>query len=110
MLYYHPGSIGTMNIKISKNNIPETIKFINKIWGEFSPDIPFEYHFLDKTFKNLYKKDKQLGGIIIAFSIVAIIIACLGLLGLISFIMVQRTKEIGIRKVNGAMNKCACLV
>ena len=102
MLYYHPGSIGTMNIKISKNNIPETIKYINKIWGEFSPDIPFEYHFLNKTFENLYKKDKQLGGIIIAFSLVAIIIACLGLLGLISFIMVQRTKEIGIRKVNGA--------
>lgn len=102
MLYFHPGSIGTANIKISGNNIPEAITYINKVWNEFSPDIPFEYHFLDDKFENLYNQDKQFGKIIISFSLIAILLACLGLIGLASFTTVQRTKEIGIRKVNGA--------
>ncbi|MCX6236210.1 MAG: ABC transporter permease [Bacteroidia bacterium] len=102
MLYYHPGAIGTANIKIGGSNIPGTIEYINKVWNEFSPDIPFDYHFLDKTYEELYKQDKQFSKIIISFLIVAVIIACLGLFGLVSFITIRRTKEIGIRKVNGA--------
>jgi putative ABC transport system permease protein len=102
MLYYHPEAIGTANIKIGGSNIPETIKYIDNVWNEFSPDIPFDYHFLDKTYEDLYKQDKQFSKIIISFVIVAIIIACLGLFGLVSFVTIRRTKEIGIRKVNGA--------
>ena len=102
MLYYHPNSIGTVNIKISGENIPETIKYIRKVWNEFSPDIPFEYHFLDKTYEELYRQDRQFSEIITSFLFVAILIACLGLFGLVSFTTLQRTKEIGIRKVNGA--------
>ena len=102
MLFYHPGSIGTVNIKISGNNIPGTIKYINDVWNEFSPEIPFEYHFLDKTYEELYKQDRQFSKIILAFLLVSILIACMGLLGLVSFTTVRRTKEIGVRKVNGA--------
>ncbi|MFC0875257.1 ABC transporter permease [Saccharicrinis sp. FJH2] len=102
MLYYHPGSIGTANIKISGNNVPETMKYISKVWNEFSPDVPFEYHFLDKKYEELYEQDRQFSQIITSFLFVAIVIACLGLFGLVSFTTIQRTKEIGIRKVNGA--------
>ena len=102
MLFYHPGSIGTVNIKISGNNIPGTIKYINDVWNEFSPEIPFEYHFLDKTYEELYKQDRQFSKIILAFLLVSILIACMGLLGLVSFTTIRRTKEIGVRKVNGA--------
>ena len=102
MLYYHPGAIGTANIKINGNNIPETIKYISEVWNEFSPDIPFEYHFLDKKYEELYRQDMQFGEIINSFLIIAIIIACMGLFGLVSFTIFQRTKEIGIRRVNGA--------
>ena len=102
MLFYHPGSIGTANIKISSGNISETIGSITKVWNEFSPDIPFEYNFLDKTYEALYKQERQFSKIVFSFLLVAIIIAGMGLFGLVSFTTLQRTKEIGVRKVNGA--------
>jgi putative ABC transport system permease protein len=102
MFYYHPGAISTANIKIRGNNIPATIKYIQDVWDQFSPDIPFEYHFLDKTYEKLYEQDRQFSKIIISFLVVAILIACLGLFGLATITTIQRTKEIGIRKINGA--------
>jgi putative ABC transport system permease protein len=93
---------GTINIRIDSKNKDKSIVYIKKIWDEFSPDIPFEYHFLDEEYDSLYKSEEKFNLLIAYFSILAIFIACLGLFGLVSFSIGQRIKEIGIRKVNGA--------
>ncbi len=71
-------------------------------WKNLNSDAPFEYFFLDENFDAQYRKEEQLAKLIGMFTAIAIIIACLGLFGLVSFTSVQRRKEIGIRKVNGA--------
>lgn len=71
-------------------------------WTNFFPGNPFEYFFLDEHFQEQYKADKQFGKTFGLFAVLAIIVACLGLFGLVSFVTVQRTKEIGIRKISGA--------
>jgi len=91
-----------INIQIRNHNVPYTIQYIKNIWSELTPDSPFEFEFLDKTYDKLYKSDEQFESIINSFSVVAIIIACLGLLGLISQNTESRIKEIGIRKILGA--------
>ncbi len=90
------------SIKIDGNNIKQTITQVRKKWDEVFPDQPFEYNFLDEIFNSQYKADQQFGKVFGLFSFLAIIISCLGLFGLASFINLQRTKEIGIRKVVGA--------
>jgi putative ABC transport system permease protein len=91
-----------INVKINNHDITNTIKIIEEVWNELSPIIPFDYKFLDNTYDKLYKSEDELQQIITYFSIIAIIIACLGLFSLISYSCEQRTKEIGIRKVLGA--------
>jgi len=91
-----------MAIKIDGNDIPATIKVIETITTRIAPDFPFEYQFLDEEFDNLYRSELRLGRIFNYFSILAIIISCLGLFGLASFMVSRRTKEIGIRKAIGA--------
>jgi len=93
---------GVMLIKHTKNRSKETISLINKIWEEVNSDIPFEYNILKETYSNLYENENKSGKVILNFSILAILISCLGLFGLTSFMIDKRTKEIGIRKVNGA--------
>ncbi len=93
---------GFMLIRFQNENISEVLKETKKIWKEFNPDYPFEYLFLDETYDNLYKKDEQNGQILSWFTLLAIIISCLGLFGLVTFTTQARTKEIGIRKANGA--------
>ena len=70
-----------------------------------APNQPFQYFFLDEHFDNLHKSEKQTGQISLIFSILAIIIACMGLYGLAAFTAQQKTKEIGVRKVLGASLK-----
>ncbi len=94
-----------INIRIAPQNIKRSIKDIKDVWEMICPAFPFEIEFLDKALASLYKKEKQLNRVIAFFSILAAIIACLGLLGLTSFIAERRTKEIGIRKANGAGTK-----
>ena len=91
-----------MAVKVNTSNISGTIKYIENVTGKFAPDFPFEYQFLDEEFANLYRSEQQLGIIFNYFSILAIFISCLGLFGLASYMVVQRTKEIGVRKVLGA--------
>jgi putative ABC transport system permease protein len=93
---------GTINLRIDGKNKDKSIEYIKKTWDEFSPDVPFEYHFLDDKYDSLYKSEERFNLLIAYFSILAIFIACLGLFGLVSFSIEQRMKEIGIRKVNGA--------
>jgi putative ABC transport system permease protein len=102
VMWYVPGYSYNLSIRMNGNNIPGTINYIREQWEKFAPDIPFEFQFLDKKYDALYKEEDKLSLVIGYFSVVAILIACLGLFGLASFITQNRTKEIGIRKVNGA--------
>jgi predicted permease len=89
-------------VKISSTDIKSTIAKIESIFKSSFPESVFEYRFLDDAIASFYEEEKKLSHIFTVFSGIAILIGCLGLFGLISFIAMQRTKEIGIRKVNGA--------
>jgi len=89
-------------VKISDNNIEQTLGYIEKTWKEVFPDQPFTYTFLAERFNVQFEADEKRGLIFTLFTILAILIACLGLFGLASYTVEQRTKEIGIRKVFGA--------
>ncbi len=91
-----------LTIKVRPENLQETVSFVEAAVKEASPDFPFEYAFLDDAFDNMYKADLNLGMLLNAFTILALFIASIGLFGLASFMMEQRAKEIGIRKVLGA--------
>jgi putative ABC transport system permease protein len=93
---------GKICIKIKSNNLPHTVSEIESVWNDQFENTPFRYSFMDDNFGNLYRKEYKFSKTIQYFSILAIFIACLGLLGLSSFATENRKKEIGIRKVNGA--------
>ncbi len=89
-------------VRISPLNVPETLAFLEQTWKQVYPEYPFEYQFLDETIQNQYRSEEQVGKIVSVFTILAILISCLGIFGLSSYTAEQRTKEIGIRKVLGA--------
>lgn len=91
-----------MAVKITPESTSESIATLEKIWKQTLPDRPFEYFFLDNELTNLYKAESNLGKVAGTFSVLAILVACLGLFGLASFNAEQRKKEIGIRKVLGS--------
>lgn len=88
-------------IKVSSVN-NETLAHIRKVWEEFVPNKPFTYKILGEELRGLYKSENNLGKILALFAVLTVIIACLGLFALATFIAQQKTKEIGIRKVLGA--------
>ncbi len=94
--------IRLISIRIESDDLPAAVEGIQKKWSELVPHLPFDYSFLDVTFDRQYKADQQLGKVASVFTGLAIFIGCLGLLGLTSFAVERRTKEIGIRKVLGA--------
>jgi ABC-type antimicrobial peptide transport system permease subunit len=91
-----------INIKIQPAHFGSTLASVEKIWNDTFPDGIYEYQFLDEKIANFYKSDDQLSMLYKIFAGIAIFISCLGLYGLVSFMAVQRTKEVGIRKVLGA--------
>ena len=101
-IVYFPGQGAYANIKLSGNNMQQTIDEIEEIWKELAPGFPFSYHYLDESFDKLYKSDTQMGKAISYASLIAILIAVLGVLSLSLFLCESRIKEIGIRKINGA--------
>lgn len=78
------------------------LKKMERAWSRINPDMPFEYSFLDKDFQKNYEKDQRVSGIVQYFTMIAILVACMGLFGLSAFATEQRLKEIGIRKILGA--------
>lgn len=94
--------VGAITLKIQADNIPQTIEEVEAAWASIFPDKPFEYEFLDESFDAQYSSFTRMGNIVLTFSILAILIACLGLYGLAAFSAERRTREIGIRKVFGA--------
>ncbi|HEY4327900.1 MAG TPA: ABC transporter permease [Mucilaginibacter sp.] len=91
-----------VSIKIAGGNMAGTIAEISSIWKNLSPSQPIRYTFLDESFAKMYADVQRMGHIFTSFAVLAIIIACLGLFALASFMAEQRSKEIGIRKVLGA--------
>ncbi|MEM8927520.1 MAG: ABC transporter permease [Bacteroidota bacterium] len=94
--------IDNIIIQLSSNDIPLVIKEVEAQLKVFTPNRPFDYFFLDGAFETLYKRELLIGSLFNYFSIIAIVIACLGLLGMVAFTTSQRLKEIGIRKVLGS--------
>jgi putative ABC transport system permease protein len=93
---------GYFSIKMRPENLTETVKQVEKIWKDFTNDYPIQYFFMDEDFNRQYQEDRRTGSLSLIFGILAIFIASLGLYGLTSFTVEQRTKEIGIRKIQGA--------
>jgi putative ABC transport system permease protein len=94
--------VGRISVRIDEKDLSTTVDRVQKKWSELIPYLPFDYSFLDVDFDRQYKADQQLGKVAGVFTGLAIFIGCLGLLGLTSFVVERRTKEIGIRKVLGA--------
>jgi ABC-type antimicrobial peptide transport system permease subunit len=93
---------GTIGIKIQESKTKDVLAFIEKLWNRNFPDYVYEYKFLDDKIKHFYDQENQLSHLYKIFAGIAIFISCLGLYGLVSFMAIQRTKEVGIRKVLGA--------
>ncbi|HDJ32824.1 MAG TPA: FtsX-like permease family protein [Bacteroidetes bacterium] len=91
-----------ISIRIRPEDVISTLKKIEDTWTRLMPDQPLKYSFLDENLESMYRTERKLGTVFLIFSLLAIFIACMGLLGLASFSAERRTKEIGVRKVMGA--------
>lgn len=102
-LIYDPDHrFDALSIKLKPGNIGKQIKQLQEVWKELLPDEPFNFQFYDSISQAMYAKDKQLAQSITFFSLIAVILTCMGILGQIFLICLNKTKEIGVRKVNGA--------
>lgn len=95
-------SPGSISMRINSANIPALLEQVKQKWQAMAPGQPFAWSFMDEEFNNQFKADQQTGQLFIAFAILAIFIACLGLFGLVTYAAEQRIKEIGVRKILGA--------
>ena len=93
-----------MSIKMNSSNIEGTLDFIKATWKRIAPYSPMEYYFYDDWIGKQYKKEEAFAKLISVFTLIAILISCLGLFGLLTYLIERRAKEIGIRKINGAEN------
>lgn len=94
--------MNTLTLSITIENMDGLMAFVKNKWNEHFPGVPFEYSFLDDDFDREYRYEKQMGRLLSIITTLGLIIACLGLFGLASFVTQRRQKEIGIRKVLGA--------
>jgi len=106
-------NVGALSFRLGNNSwasayrfqtadVANLVNIIHKKYKAASPGLPFDYEFLDESFDSMYRQEQRVGSVAVTFAFLAIIIACLGLLGLATYIAEQRTKEIGVRKVLGA--------
>ena len=102
VLQYNPGRFRYMCLRIRPDQISQTMAYIEGVHQRFNPAFPFDYRFIDDDFDRLYRAEQRTGSLIRTFTVLAILISCLGLFGLAAFMAERRTKEIGIRKVLGA--------
>ena len=102
VFFHNEAAWGFISIKLNSTDLQRTIREVEKQWNSLYPGNPFTFFFLDDFFNQQYKEDWQFGRMFTVFSIIAVFIACLGLFSLSYFTAVQRTKEVGIRKVLGA--------
>ncbi len=91
-----------INVRLKSGNLQEQVAFLQAAWKSVAPDQDFEYRFLDESLNAMYREEQRLGNVVRIASVLSIFIACMGLFGLATLVVVRRTKEIGIRKVLGA--------
>ena len=102
MLFISEGRPDFISVRANPGKIAGALKFLENQWKKFVPDKPFDYFFLEDEIEKIYRDEKRTGQLFTLFSVLSILIACLGLFSLASYTAEQRTKEIGIRKVFGA--------
>jgi putative ABC transport system permease protein len=102
MVLYLARDRGALAIRLRSDNIPSLLSQVRSRWEAVAPREQFDFSFMDEDFDAQYRAEQRVGGISITFTVLAIVIACLGLFGLAAYAAEQRTKEIGIRKVLGA--------
>jgi len=102
ILIYYPRDCGMLLVRLKPGDVPRTIAGLEDVWKKFAPGFPFRFNFLDEALDDLYRSEERIGAIIRSFSLLAVVVSCLGLFGLASYTAERRTKEIGIRKVLGA--------
>jgi putative ABC transport system permease protein len=93
---------GYVTLRINQKYYSQTIQFIKRTWEELAPGVPFQYFFIKDKYIERYRNEERLANIVGTFTIIAVFLSCLGLFALITWFSIQRTKEIGIRKINGA--------
>jgi ABC-type antimicrobial peptide transport system permease subunit len=92
----------TLYVRTTAQNAGRAIAAIEKMWKEYNPNYAFDYSFMGESFERLYRSDIRTGRLFVVFSLIAVLISCLGLFGLVTYTAETKTKEIGIRKVFGA--------
>jgi len=97
-----PQSLFHMTVRLEPGDPVETLKLLDERWGELLPDYPLEYNFVEDVIDEMYRTEERMASLLLIFTIVAIVIASMGLFALASFTAEQRTKEMGIRKTMGA--------
>lgn len=102
MFLYSPPYTGLVFVKVSTGDIPAVVQKLEQQFKKFNPDYAFEYSFLDQDFARQYANENTIGKLALSFTVIAVLISCLGLFGLASFTAERRMKELGIRKVFGA--------
>ncbi len=102
VIQIYPQVVFAVAVKLKTADIKSTIAYINNVWGKFVPGFPLDYKFMDETYAKMYKAEAKLSDLLWIFTIMAIVVGCMGLFGLAAFSAEQRTKELGIRKVLGA--------
>ena len=108
MIQHPQGAAGLtryMAIRVNTDDYSNVLQYIQKSWEQFAPTRPFEYSFLDEELEALYKDESKFSKLSLILTILAIVIACLGLIGLTSFMVERKTKEISVRRVHGATVK-----
>ncbi|MEM8484111.1 MAG: ABC transporter permease [Bacteroidota bacterium] len=98
------------SVRIAPENISQTVAALQGVWQQMVPSRPFTYEFLDETFDAQYRAEERFGRVFFVFTVLALLIACLGLFGLAAYTVAYRTKEIGIRKVLGASTQSVILL
>lgn len=93
---------GFITLRADQRYYPETISLMKKTWEELAPGAPFQYFFIKDKYIEKYRDEERLANVVGTFTVIAVFLSCLGLFALISWLSLQRTKEIGIRKINGA--------
>jgi putative ABC transport system permease protein len=102
ILYNRPDWLWMVYVKINGKDTKGAVARAEEIWKQYNPKYPFDYSFMDIAFDNMYKSEVRTEKLFAIFSLVAIVVSCLGLFGLSTFTATQRTKEIGVRKILGA--------
>ena len=102
VIHLYPQVLFAVALKLKTTDMKKTIAHIGNVWSKFVPGYPLDYKFMDETYATMYKAEGKLSELLWIFTIMAIVVGCMGLFGLAAFSAEQRTKELGIRKVLGA--------